>query len=204
MPMVDTNGGLDNGAFDSHLLRLGVNPRRPSVRVLRMVWCHWAVSPSPLRRSHYLSPKAVGWRLCVLPFRWSLPFSVAWKQLMYVSAPLSETLKILRRREKAPPAGISSLSAPGPGQVQADHRPIKTGRRTPSGRLWVHGRFRLVRLTVFSPGSFSPGRGTFGEREQVRGYRWGVRVKSGCQPPGWGNSGAARGARLGFSRLPGL
>jgi len=112
MPMVDTNGGPDNGAFDSHLLRFGVNPRRPPVRVFRLVWCHWAVSPSPLRQSHYLSPKAVGWRLCVLPFRWSLPFSVAWKQLMYVSAPLAKTLKILRGGEKQHPPGFPASLPP--------------------------------------------------------------------------------------------
>ena len=80
----------------------GVNPRRPPVRVFANGVCHGAVQPSPLRQSRFLSPQAVGRRLCALPFRWSLPLSMAWNYLTYVSAPLSETLKIIGVGEKIP------------------------------------------------------------------------------------------------------
>ena len=88
-----SNADPDDDALDSHLLCYGVNPRLHRSGSLPLIWCHSAVSPSPLRQSRNPGPQAVGWRLCALPFRWSLPLSVAWTYLVYLSAPAPKTLK---------------------------------------------------------------------------------------------------------------
>jgi hypothetical protein len=95
-----------------HLLLPKVDPRRPPVQVSASGVVPLAASPSPLRQSHYPGPQAVGWRLCVLPFRWSLPLSVAWKSLVSVSASSFDTLKIVMIEWKVPAPGhqISRLS----------------------------------------------------------------------------------------------
>ncbi len=49
-----------------------------------------------LRQSPLPWPQAVGRRLYVLTFRWSLSFSVAWKSLICVSASSFETLRIFQ------------------------------------------------------------------------------------------------------------
>jgi hypothetical protein len=51
----------------------------------------------------------VGRRLYALPFRWSLPLSVAWNCLIYLSAPTSKTLRIARVGEEHKPAEPAGL-----------------------------------------------------------------------------------------------
>ena len=96
--------------LDSHLLcAVGVNPRRPSVRVFASGEAPKALSPAPLRQSRFPGPGAIGRRLCALPFRWSLPLSVAWNYLIYVSAPSIKTLRIVGVGEENQPGESSGL-----------------------------------------------------------------------------------------------
>ena len=76
---------------------------------LHQVRRHEAISPAPLRQSAHPGPEAVGRRLCVLPFRWSLPLSVAWNYLAYLSAPAAKTLIIVGVGEENQPAESSIL-----------------------------------------------------------------------------------------------
>jgi len=94
--------------LDSHLLcAVGVNPRRPSVRVFASGEAPKALSPAPLRQSAYPGPEAVGRRFCALSFRWSLPLSVAWNYLAYLSAPADKTLKSIGVGEENQPGESS-------------------------------------------------------------------------------------------------
>ena len=73
-----------------------------------------------MRQSHlhhfgnlrYPGPQAVGRRLCALPFRWSLPLSVAWNCLVYLSAPAAKTLRIVGMGEENEPAEGSPPACP--------------------------------------------------------------------------------------------
>ena len=124
-----------NRAPDSHLLSPKVDPRRPPVHVSASGAVPLAASPSPLRQSRYLGPQAVGWRLCVLPFRRSLPFSVARKSLMCISASSSDTLKIVRIEWKVP-APRNQIS--GPSWL---YRPIMSVKIC-NGRTEVENRIK--------------------------------------------------------------